>query len=313
LAEESTSIPLITQGMSGVTTPETFGAAQLQNNNANQLLRYIGYSFDGYVTEPLVHQYYEYLLLDPNVDDDCKGDFSIDAQGSVALVERAIQTQFLGAAVQVAASNPAYGINPKKIFAEWCLGNHFDPKRIQYTEEEQAKIDSQPPPVAPAIEVAKIKGQIAQMQLQADAERAKAEDALARELAQLDGQITMEAEKLRNQTAQLKVKLDTDRDLVYTQSELSRAQADFEHNMATLQLKKDIAQLEYASKHQLSLDLVKSKLADTAMKISAQKELAAMDARLRVHEHHTPSGDALMKPVAQLPGKASNGKAASQV
>ena len=45
-AEESTSIPLITQGQTGPTTPDTFGAAQLQNNNANQLLRSVGYAVD---------------------------------------------------------------------------------------------------------------------------------------------------------------------------------------------------------------------------------------------------------------------------
>jgi hypothetical protein len=37
LAEESTSIPLITQGQDGPTTPDTLGATQLQNSNANQL------------------------------------------------------------------------------------------------------------------------------------------------------------------------------------------------------------------------------------------------------------------------------------
>ncbi len=314
LAEESTSIPLITQGMSGPTTPETLGATQLQNNNANQLLRYIGYSFDGYITAPLVNQYYEYLLLDPNVDDDCKGDFSINAQGSVALVERAIQNQFIGMMVQVVGPNAGvYGVNLKKLFKEWAKSNHLDPVRVQNTPEEQEKLDNMPPPVAPAIEVAKIKAQISQMQLQADQLRAKEEDALQRELAQLDAQITMEVAKLQNQTAQLKVKLDTDRDTAFVNSEIERARADFEHNMATLTLKKEIAQLEYAAKNKISVDQVKKQLATTAMQIQAQKELAAMDARLRVHEHTTPSGDSLLKPPAQLPGKAPNGKAFSQL
>ena len=95
LGEEATSIPLITQGQSGVTTPDTFGAAQLQNNNANQLLRSIGYAFDDNITEPQVRQYYEWLLLDPDVPDEEKGEFTINAHGSIALVERAIQDQTL--------------------------------------------------------------------------------------------------------------------------------------------------------------------------------------------------------------------------
>jgi hypothetical protein len=83
--------------------------------------------------------------------------------------------------------------------------------------------------------------------------------------------------------------------------------------MALLQLKRDLAQLDYASKHALSLEQVKAKLADSAMKINAQKELAQLDAGLTLKQHQTPSGDALMKPPAQIPGKAADGKAFSQV
>ena len=50
IAEESTSIPLVTQGQSGDTTPDTFGGMQLQNNNANQLLRAVGYQVDDCIT-----------------------------------------------------------------------------------------------------------------------------------------------------------------------------------------------------------------------------------------------------------------------
>lgn len=312
LAEESTSIPLITQGMSGPTTPDTLGAAQLQNNNANQLLRYIGYSFDGFITVPLINQYYEYLLLDPHIDDDAKGDFAIHAYGSVALVERAIQDQMIGQMTPI-VQDPQFGFDPKKWSDQLLRSKHLSPADFKYSKEDQAKRDAMPRPAAPAIEVAKIKAAVSQAQMQADEKRAQEEDALARELAQLDGQITLEAEKMRNATAQLRVKLDTDRDTKFVQAETDRARADFEHNMATLQLKKDLAQLDYASKHQLSLDQVKSKLADTAMRLQTQKDLAAMDARLAVHQHHTPSADALLKPPAQTPGKAANGKAFSQV
>lgn len=312
LAEESTNIPLITQGMSGSTTPETLGAAQLQNNNANQLLRNIGYGFDEYITEPLVQQYYEYLLLDPDIPDDEKGDIKINAHGSIALVERSIQDQTI-AQMTPLAENPVFGVDPKKWFAELAKSKHLDPRRFQYSEEEQAKRDAQPPVPAPAVQVAQIKAQISQAQMQADAKRAQDEDALARELAQLDMQSREATERLRNETEQLRVKLDTDRDTAYVQAEMQKNQADYQHNQALLQLKRDLAQLDYASKHALSLEQVKQKLADTAMKIQAQKELATLDAGLTLRTHHTPSADALMKPPTQSPGKAEDGKAFSQV
>jgi hypothetical protein len=158
LAEESTSIPLITQGQSGPTTPDTFGAAQLQDNNANQLLRSIGYAFDDYLTAPVVHQYYEWLLLDPDVPDDEKGDFKINAHGSVALVERAIQDQ---AIMQMGAmvKDPAFGMDPKKWAKMMLQAKRLTPSDIQYSKEEQDRIDKQPPVPPPVVQAAQIRAE----------------------------------------------------------------------------------------------------------------------------------------------------------
>lgn len=155
LAEESTNIPLVTQGQSGPTQPETYGAMQLQNNNANQLLRSIGYAFDDFVTEPVVREYYEWLMLDPEVPEDEKGDFDINARGSAALVERAIQDQSL-AQMGAMVLNPAYKMDPAKWAVEFVKSKRFDPRAFTRSEEEQAKLDAAPPPAAPQVEVAKI-------------------------------------------------------------------------------------------------------------------------------------------------------------
>lgn len=155
LAEESTNIPLVTQGQSGPTQPDTYGAMQLQNNNANQLLRSIGYAFDDFITEPVVREYYEWLMLDPDVPEDEKGDFDINARGSAALVERAIQDQTL-AQMGAMVLNPAYKMDPAKWAVEFVKSKRFDPRNFQRDPEEQAKIDQAPPPSPPQVEVAKI-------------------------------------------------------------------------------------------------------------------------------------------------------------
>lgn len=312
LAEESTNIPLITQGQSGSTTPETLGAAQLQNNNANQLLRNIGYGFDEYITEPLVQQYYEYLLLDPTVPDDEKGDIKINAHGSIALVERSIQDQTI-AQMTPLAQDPQFGVDPKKWFAELAKSKHLDPRRFQFTPEEQAKKDAQPPQPAPAVQVAQIKAQISQAQMQADAKRGQEEDQLAREMQQLDLQAQTASDTLRNQTEQLRVKLDTDRDFEYVRAETEKTRVTYDAQIKLLQLKRELAQLESAARQQISVDQVKSKLADSAMKINAAKELAAAQLQNDRHIHHTVNADILGKPVTQVPGKADDGKSFSQV
>lgn len=155
VAEESTSIPLITQGQTGPTTPETLGATQIQNSNANQLLRSIGYSFDDHITEPLVDMYYEWLLLDPDIEDDEKGDYAIDAHGSVSMVERAIQDMTIAQMGNLVV-NPVYGLDPKRWARQMIMSKKLNPDDFQYTPEEQARLDSMPPPEDPRVTAAKI-------------------------------------------------------------------------------------------------------------------------------------------------------------
>lgn len=311
LAEESTSIPLITQGQSGPTTPETLGATQLQNNNANQLLRSIGYRFDDDITEPLVKMYYEYLLLDPKVPEDEKGDFKINAHGSVALVERAIQDQFV---VQMSpfTQNPAYGVNPKKWFAIVAKSKHLDPTDFQYTAEEQSIIDSKQAPPPPQVQVAQINAQVKQAQLAQDAALAKAENDLDLQVAHIQAQTDTQVAQMLAETSRLKTKLDTDRDTVYVRAEMDRTTKEHEGRMEELRLKRELAIMEHSLKTQINTDQIKQKLADKAMTLKAQKELAAQELTADLHKHHTPSAESLLKPPAQAPGKASNGKAFQQ-
>jgi len=316
LAEETSSIPLITQGHSGVTTPQTLGATQLQNNNANQLLRKIGFAFDDHVTVPLITMSYEYLLLDPNVSNDLKGDFVIHAHGSIAMIERSIQDQTI-AQMTPLAENPIFGVNPKKWFAVLAKSKKLDPILFQYTKEEQDALDKQPKPQPPAIEVANIKAKMQQMQIQADQQRIQAEHALERELAQLDGQVALEAETMRNTTAQLRAKLDVDRDTVYVQAETMRTQSTYDGKLRELQLKKDLALMDYAAQHQLSLETVRAKLEDTAMRLRVQKELSAANHSVALHtsandrarDHARQRPAAQVTPPTEPAGRAPTGQA----
>jgi len=289
LAEESTSIPLITQGQSGATTPDTFGAAQLQNNNANQLLRSIGYAFDDYITEPVVRQFYEWLLLDPEVPDDEKGEFVINAHGSVALVERAIQDQTI-AQMAAMVMQPAYGIDPKKWAKMFLKSKRLDPAEVQYTEEEQAKLDATPPPPAPAVQVAQIVAQTEAQKLAAAQTSAQRSDTNEREIAQA-------AQVLEGK------KIETAQHATLTEATVK---------LHELQTRHDLALLDYANKHRISLDAAKAALAKTAMTINAEKELNAANAAVDLHKHHNPSPKPVMKPAAQAPGRAGNGRAFSQ-
>lgn len=310
-AEETTSIPLITQGQSGATTPDTFGAAQLQNNNANQLLRSIGYSFDDYITEPVIRQFYEWLLLDPDVPNEEKGEYQIDAHGSAALVERAIQDQSI-AQMAAMALNPAYGIDPKKWAALFLKSKHLDPEQIQFTKEEQEKMAAMPPPQDPRIAAAQIAAdaqiKLGVMKQQSDAQSLQNEQKIADAAHLLEGQ------------------------KIQVQSTISLHELE-QQRQQTLQ--------DYATREKVSTDQAKTQLAKTAMQLAAQRELNRLDMLIEAHKqgqdhkvslatqaidtahenrrHHIDTAVDLHKhrnpspkPPVQLPGRAGNGKAFSQ-
>lgn len=278
LMEESTSIPLITQGQTGPTTPETLGATQIQDSNANQLLRSIGYSFDDYITEPLVRAYYEYLLLDPDVPNDEKGDFKINAHGSIALVERAIQDQTIAQMAPIAA-NPIYGADPKKWFKLYLKSKRINPEDVQYTKEQQDKIDAQPPPAAPQIEVAKINADVAMKEL-------VAKQTGDQQSMQHEAQIEAGAQALEHQGQQV----------------------DATVRLHELQMRYDLEVMRYASDNRISINDAKVQLSKTAMTITAEKQLNAENNAHDMRKHRSPQP----KPAVQVPGRAKNGQAAAQ-
>lgn len=289
LAEESSGIPLVTQGQTGPTTPNTFGQAELQNNNSLTWLRSIGYRFDDMVTSPLLDAYYEYLLLDPKVPEEEKGDFSINAQGSIAMIERAIQEQTLMQLLG-ASANPSFKLDPSKLMAEILKSKRMNPVAIQYSEEDQAKMAQQQPQPAPVLQVAQI--------------RAQTEIAKTDKVIQKDLQIA----QLENNTAQTRIKVDTDRDTVYVNAETTRDAQNAEIRMRELAMKLELAQLDYASKHQLKLEDVKAKLAETSMKLEVQKDLTAASLTADLSK----SAPQVVTPPTEPVGRADNGMAFSQ-
>lgn len=281
VAEESTNIPLVTQGQSGKTTPETFGGQVLQDNNANQLLRDIGFSIAEQITNPVVTQMYEYLLADPDVPDEEKGDFHCDVSGAMAMVEKAIQDQailMLGPMV----SNPAFELSPKRWMEVLLRSKRLNPADLQMTEQEKKEASanaSPPPPIA----VAQINAQSRE------------------KVAETQAQLTAE-----------KIKVDTDRDTAYTQALQRRDDNQHTAKMSELALSRELAMLDYANKRQISLEQVKSELAGLAMKLRTTKELAAFNAHVAQHDRHSgralTASDEMTTPPTEVPGKAPDGQ-----
>jgi hypothetical protein len=269
LFEEHSSIPLITQGQSGDTTPDTFGGQQLQDNNANQLLRDVGFHLNDTVTTPLVDDFYEWLLLDPDVPDDEKGDYKVDTSGALALIEKALQDQFIPQLV-AASKDPAYDLHPGRCMEALLRTKRLPPEQFQLTDAEKEAKAKQPPPKAPAVEAAEIRASSAE------------------KIAQSRDNLAMQ----RN-------KNDLDRDTAYQESLNERGMANDNLKLEELRLKVRLAELEYATQERISLQEAKVKLADTTMKLQVQKELAGADGK----------GPQVATPEVEPAGRAEPGRA----
>lgn len=304
MAEEATNIPLVTQGQQGPTTPDTFGAAELQNNNAHTLLRSIAYSFDDYITEPVVHQFYEWLLLDPDVPQEEKGDFKINARGSISMVEKAIQevtwTQLLNVSV-----NPAFELSPSRTAVELLKSKRLDPRKIQLTDDEKAKLASaqQQVPPAPQVQAAQIREQGAtqrlQMELQAEAQQPGTPTVPDNSL---------QVAQIRAETEMGKAQLSQSSDMEELRFKAAEADRQRAHEMQMQDREFQMKLMEFAEKRGLQLEEVKASLSKTAMQLSTQKELSAE--AIAAGKQKQPSAPSqVATPPTEPAGRAPDGQA----
>ena len=242
LVEESCNIPLISQGHSGKTLPETYGAAKLQDNNANQLLRGVASRVDDCINEPLGRADYEWLLLDPSVPAEEKGDFQVNARGSSALAERALQDE---AAVEqlelVAVHGEKFGADPKRAYKQYLKAKRLNPSDFMFSEKELEQKSKQPPPKDPKVQVAEIKAQ----------------------------------------TDIKKVEVDQDRDTAFVQAQTEQNKIEFEARMQELAVKRELELLKYANDQKLTLMQVKADLAQTSLELTVQKQLSGLSDDLK--------------------------------
>lgn len=87
-----------------------------------------------------------------------------------------------------------------------------------------------------------------------------------------------------------------------------------------MQERRQLAMIEYANRHQISLDQAKTDLARTAMTLDTQKQLNAQDLAVDLHKHHNPQRQPERprnipqkpKDAAQLPGRSPNNQSMAQ-
>ncbi|CAB4130538.1 hypothetical protein UFOVP123_11 [uncultured Caudovirales phage] len=246
LADQETGVPAITQGEKGA-APDTVGGMQMLMNSANVVLRRLVKQFDDSITRPHIRRYYDFNMM-YNEDEEVKGDFTIDARGSSALLVRDIQNQaFLN--LLAAGANPVYGVylDTQKLFEKALQAQHIDPAEVLKSEDELEKIKEQ----------------------QAQPQQGQPDPAL--EVAKLRGDIELQKAQVQNQG-----------DMAELQLRQQIAQQEHDLRMAELQMTREIEMLKMSNQQNISLETIKAKLAETAIKERGKKELYAAEQNLKM-------------------------------
>lgn len=248
MGEDVTGLPMLLQGQQGA-APETVGGMQMLNNNASTVMRRIARTFDDNITEPHIRRYYQWLLDDPDVPEEEKGDYKIIARGSSALVERDIQNQTI-AQMGAMVLNPAFGINPKLWIAEYFKSQRLDPNAFMFTEEELQQMQeaaAQNPPQDPATIRAQTQLQIAQV---------------------------------RREGEMQKVQVNQQSDMQELQFKAQEAERDRQHERDMRNMEYQMKMMEFAEKRNITLEQLKTQLADTALKERNRRDMFVAEKNL---------------------------------
>jgi len=248
LADAETGVPTLMQGEQG-TAPDTVGGMQMLMTSANVVLKRLVKQFDDMVTKPHIRRCYDWNML-YNEDSSIKGDFSIDARGSSTLIVRDIQNQ---AFLQLlsAAGNPIYAkyIDPKKLFERALQAQHVDPAEIFKPDEEIEAI--------------------------LEAERNAAQEGQTE-----DPRVA--AAKIRAQTDVQRVQAQNEGDVLELQTRLQIAQEGITARREERQQMIELEMLKLANAQNLSLEQIKARLGETAIKERSKQNLFAAERRLKM-------------------------------
>jgi hypothetical protein len=245
LMEDATGLPMLLQGQQGK-APETVGGMTILNNNASAVLRRLARTFDDCVTEPHIRRYYTWLLQ--YGDDEEKGDFSIDARGSTALVERDLQNQQIPQLLQ-ASANPLFGIDPKKTMTQWLKAMHFDAKNFEFDDDQWKQM-------------------VANWQKILEASKQQQQDP-------------------RLQVATIHEQAETQRLQMKQQHESQENQQDRQLQLVVEQVNQQIEAMKESGAQAISFNDLKAMLAATAMKLNTQRQLSAQSQAVDLRKHAT--------------------------
>lgn len=247
LADEETAVPLIMQGNERA-APETVGAMQMLMNASNVVLRRLVKQFDDFITRKHMRRYYDFNML-YSEDNSVKGDFEVDARGSSALLVRDVKNQAL---MNLLAAGMNEWLKPyvdiRKVFEKVLQSQHIDPRDVMFSDdkiEENLKKAEQAASSAPP-------------------------------------DTSVQVAEIRKETELTKAKITQESDMAELEYKRESAELEHQNKLEQAYVRMETELYELAQDKEISLESIRSRLAEIAIKSRTEKELFNREAALKL-------------------------------
>lgn len=244
-ADQLANIPLLMQGITGA-SPDTLGGMEMLEANAASPLLDIAKEYDE-VLGPLISDFYDWGMQDPNVSKEAKGDFKCVGIGATHLIHRDRKALALQQIAAPMAGNPAFGLSPERTAEQVLRAVEIDPADVQLTDEEKQQMaEQQQGQQDPRVQAATIKAQSDAAREQSRRQSEEQERQFKAEQAALDRQLEQ-----------------------YTKD------IDFQ-----------IQSMEFAGQKEISFEQLRALLATKAMDIRNKREMFSAERQFAVTDGH---------------------------
>jgi hypothetical protein len=265
LADEETNLPLIAQGEMGQHTTKTSSGMAMLMNSSNIVLRKAVKNWDDDITRPLITRFYDWNMQF-NERADIKGDFSIEARGSGALLVREKQQENLMIYSNLSMAVPEFAKR-----RDWAELDREIAKSLELPYD-QITLDAQ--------EIAEMEEEqrAMQEQMMQMQQAGGGTDQLKAELAQVELQLKSQKLQLEAQKAQAGIQQDQAE--MQMKSQIEAAKLQLEARKLELQERIQLAQLK--NKYQMSSEQLQTKIAIDSEKIRTDRDKAAANTNVRL-------------------------------
>lgn len=254
LADEETNLPLIAQGEQAPHITKTSSGMAMLMNSSNIVLRKAVKNWDDDITRPLITRFYDWNMQFSD-NSSVKGDFSIEARGSTALLVREKQQENLMVYANISVQNPEFAKR-----RDWAGLDQEIAKSLEVPYEAITKSQAE---IADANEM--------------EQQMAQAPDPAAA-AQQAAGQLEQAKLQLQQQELQLKAQIESQK------AQIEQAELQFKQQLEVAKMEQEerLKMAEISAKAEMTNAQLQARMAIDIEKNKTTRDKAAADTNIKL-------------------------------